>query len=70
VVAPAFIAETQFFQGQLSDDRRKRLLEATMTHREGRLEDIAGTILFLASPAARHVTAQVLHVNGGALTTR
>jgi 3-oxoacyl-[acyl-carrier protein] reductase len=70
VVAPGFIAETEFFQGQLSDDRRKRLLEATMTHREGEVEDIAGTIFFLASPAARHITAQVLHVNGGALTSR
>jgi 3-oxoacyl-[acyl-carrier protein] reductase len=70
VVAPGFIAETEFFQGQLSDDRRKRLLVATMTHREGEVEDIAGTIFFLASPAARHITAQVLHVNGGALITR
>jgi 3-oxoacyl-[acyl-carrier protein] reductase len=70
VVAPGFIAETEFFQGQLSDDRRKRLLEATMTHREGEVEDIAGTIFFLASSAARHITGQVLHVNGGALTSR
>jgi 3-oxoacyl-[acyl-carrier protein] reductase len=70
VVAPGFVAETEFFQGQLSDDRRKRLLEATMTHREGEVEDIAGTIFFLASSAARHITGQVLHVNGGALTSR
>jgi 3-oxoacyl-[acyl-carrier protein] reductase len=26
--------------------------------------------VFPASPAARHITAQVLHVNGGALITR
>jgi 3-oxoacyl-[acyl-carrier protein] reductase len=70
VVAPGFIAETEFFQGRLSDDRRKRLLEATMTHREGQVGDIAGTIFFLASPAARHLTGQVLQVNGGALTSR
>jgi 3-oxoacyl-[acyl-carrier protein] reductase len=70
VVAPGFIAETEFFQGHLSEGRRKRLLEATMTHREGEVDDIAGTIFFLASPAARHITAQVLHVNGGALITR
>ena len=37
-----------------------------MTHREGR----AGTVFFLARPATRHITAQVLHVNGGALTSR
>jgi 3-oxoacyl-[acyl-carrier protein] reductase len=41
-----------------------------MTKREGQVADIAGPIHFLASPAARHITGQVLHVNGGALTTR
>jgi 3-oxoacyl-[acyl-carrier protein] reductase len=46
------------------------LLQATLTKREGQVGDIAGTIHFLASPAARHLTGQVLHVNGGALTTR
>lgn len=70
VVAPGFTAETEFFQGRLTDERRKRLLEATMTKREGEVSDIAEAIHFLASPAARHITAQVLHVNGGAVTTR
>jgi NAD(P)-dependent dehydrogenase (short-subunit alcohol dehydrogenase family) len=27
-------------------------------------------VLFLASPAARHITGQVIAVNGGARTTR
>ncbi len=70
VVAPGFTAETEFFQGKLTDTRRKRLLEATMTNREGQVSDIADAIHFLTSPAARHITAQTLHVNGGALTTR
>ena len=70
VVAPGFTADTEFFHGRMTDDRRNRLLEATMTNREGQVTDIAGTIHFLASPAARHLTAQVLHVNGGALTSR
>ncbi|QNE17260.1 SDR family oxidoreductase [Kribbella qitaiheensis] len=70
VVAPGFTAETEFFQGQLPDSRRQTLLQATLTKREGRVADIAETIYFLASPAAHHLTAQVLHVNGGALTTR
>jgi 3-oxoacyl-[acyl-carrier protein] reductase len=46
------------------------LLKATMTKREGEVGDIAAAIHFLASPAARHITAQVLHVNGGALSSR
>lgn len=70
VVAPGFTADTEFFQGQLSDERRAQLLEATMTKREGTVTDIVETIHFLASPGARHLTGQVLHVNGGALTSR
>jgi 3-oxoacyl-[acyl-carrier protein] reductase len=70
VVAPGFTAETEFFQGRLTGERRETLLQATLTKREGEVDDIAGTIHFLASPAGRHVTGQVLHVNGGALVTR
>jgi 3-oxoacyl-[acyl-carrier protein] reductase len=70
VVAPGFTADTEFFQGRLTGERRERLLQATFTKREGQADDIAGTIHFLASPAARHLTGQVLHVNGGALITR
>ncbi|MEU4194408.1 SDR family oxidoreductase [Kribbella sp. NPDC026611] len=70
VVAPGFTAETEFFQGRLTDQRRQTLLEQTLTKREGQAADIADTIHFLASPAARHLTAQVLHVNGGAYRTR
>jgi len=70
VVAPGFTAETEYFQGLLSDSRRETLLQATLTKREGVPIDIAETVWFLASPGARHLTAQVLHVNGGALATR
>jgi 3-oxoacyl-[acyl-carrier protein] reductase len=70
VVAPGFTADTEFFRGHLTGERRQTLLQATLTKREGQVGDIAGTIHFLASPAARHITGQVLHVNGGALITR
>jgi 3-oxoacyl-[acyl-carrier protein] reductase len=70
VVAPGFTADTEFFQGQLTGGRRTRLLEATMTKREGTVTDIVETIHFLASAGGRHLTGQVLHVNGGALTSR
>jgi 3-oxoacyl-[acyl-carrier protein] reductase len=30
-------------------------------------EDIAGPVVFLASPLARHVTGEILNVNGGSV---
>ncbi|MFD4632497.1 SDR family NAD(P)-dependent oxidoreductase [Streptomyces sp. NPDC058284] len=70
VVAPGYIADTEFFRGRLPDERREQLVAATATGRAGTPADIAETIAFLASPGARHITGQVLHVNGGAYTTR
>ncbi|WP_433002227.1 SDR family NAD(P)-dependent oxidoreductase [Kribbella sp. CA-294648] len=70
VVAPGFTADTEFFGDRLTSERRQKLLEATMTKREGEVPDVVAAIHFLASPGARHITGQVLHVNGGALTTR
>ncbi|WJV50402.1 SDR family NAD(P)-dependent oxidoreductase [Streptomyces flavofungini] len=70
VVSPGYIADTEFFRDKLSDERREQLVAATATGRAGVPADIAGTVAFLASPAARHITGQVLHVNGGARATR
>ncbi|GAB2600255.1 SDR family NAD(P)-dependent oxidoreductase [Kribbella endophytica] len=70
VVAPGYTAETEFFQDRMTDERRERLVGSTMTGRAGTPYDVAALIHFLASPGARHLTGQVLHVNGGALTTR
>ncbi len=70
LVSPGYIAETEFFQGQLSDRRRDALIAATHNGRAGHPRDIAETTFFLASEGARHITGQTLHVNGGAFTTR
>jgi NAD(P)-dependent dehydrogenase (short-subunit alcohol dehydrogenase family) len=66
VVAPGLIGDTEFFHGQLSDGRREWLVGNTMNKRPGTPEDVAAVVTFLASPAAGHVTGQVVHVNGGA----
>lgn len=70
VIAPGFIDETEFFRGRLPDQRRQALRDATIVKRVGHVDDIAGVVLFLASPAARYITGQTIHVNGGAWMTR
>ena len=70
VISPGYIAGTGFFRGRLTEERRTRLIGATHDGRAGEPEDIAETAYFLASAGARHITGQILHVNGGAHTTR
>lgn len=66
VVAPGFVADTEFFRDQLSDERLGTLIGQTLNRRAGAPEDVADTVHWLASPAAHHVTAQIVQVNGGA----
>lgn len=70
VVSPGYIADTEFFRDKLSGQRTSELIAATATGRAGTPQDIAATVEFLASPGARHLTGQVLAVNGGAWATR
>ncbi|MGW2561276.1 SDR family NAD(P)-dependent oxidoreductase [Streptomyces sp. NPDC001514] len=66
LVAPGLVEETGFFGGELPDERRKALIAETSTGRAGHPGDVAQTLRWLASPAAGHITAQVIQVNGGA----
>ncbi len=70
VISPGYIAETDFFRGRLTEERKATLIGATHNGRAGQPGDIAETAYFLASDGARHITGQILHVNGGAHTTR
>jgi 3-oxoacyl-[acyl-carrier protein] reductase len=62
-IAPGFI-ETDM-TAVLNADIRTELLKRIPLGSFGQAEDIAGTALFLASPAARYITGQVLTVDGG-----
>jgi 3-oxoacyl-[acyl-carrier protein] reductase len=66
VIAPGFTDDTEFFRGRMTDERRTALRAQTANGRGGSPSDIAATVLFLASPGASHITAQTIHVNGGA----
>ena len=70
VVSPGYIAGTDFFQGAMTEARHKLLVGETHDKRAGTPQDVAELVFFLASPAARHITGQTLHINGGAFTTR
>ena len=70
VISAGYIAGTNFFRDRLTSQRRETLVAATHDKRPGKPDDIAETAHFLASPGARHITGQTIHVNGGAFTTR
>ena len=62
-VAPGFI-DTAMSQA-IPPKEREMLIRVIPMERLGTAEDIAGAVLFLASPAADYITGQVLNVNGG-----
>jgi 3-oxoacyl-[acyl-carrier protein] reductase len=46
---------------------RDRIAASIPLRRVACPEDIAGPIVFLCSPLARHVTGEILNVNGGSV---
>jgi NAD(P)-dependent dehydrogenase (short-subunit alcohol dehydrogenase family) len=64
-IAPGWI-ETPMTAG-LPEALRQRARDETVLGRLGSPDDVAGAVLFLCSDLARHVTGQVLRVDGGQL---
>ena len=42
-----------------------KFLDTIPLRRMAEVEDVAGSILFLIGPAARFITGQTIHINGG-----
>ena len=66
VVAPGLILTDM--TARLPREVLDRAVEETAIGHLGKPEDVAGAVLYLTSALARHVTGQVLRVDGGQLT--
>lgn len=65
LVAPGFIATRMTDRARQDEGYETRLLKAVPMRRWGAPSEIAGPILFLASPAASYITGQSLAIDGG-----
>ena len=63
IVTPGFI-ETDMTSA-LNDEQRKAILEQVPLGAIGSADDVAGAVVFLASPVAGHINGANLTVDGG-----
>ena len=62
-VAPGYIRTAM--TDKLTDEQRRRMQDLIPLGELGAPEDVADAVAFLASPAARYITGQVLNICGG-----
>ena len=65
-VAPGWV-DTEMSAGALTPGNRQKIERTIPLGRIATAEDVAGPILFLCSPLARHITGEVINVNGGSV---
>jgi 3-oxoacyl-[acyl-carrier protein] reductase len=65
-VAPGWI-DTEMAAAAYAAGGREKIKEAILLGRIASADDIAGPIIFLCSPYARHITGEVVNVNGGSV---
>jgi 3-oxoacyl-[acyl-carrier protein] reductase len=65
-VAPGWV-DTEMSSPAYTPDNRERIRATIPLQRIAAAEDIAGPILFLCSDLSRHITGEVLNVNGGSV---
>jgi 3-oxoacyl-[acyl-carrier protein] reductase len=65
-VAPGWV-DTEMCADPFADGGRQRIAGAIPVGRIASTDDIAAPIVFLCTPAARHITGEILNVNGGSV---
>lgn len=65
-VAPGWV-DTDMCAVPFADGGKEAITAGIPIGRVATAEDIAGPIVFLASPLARHITGEILNVNGGSV---
>jgi len=65
-VAPGWV-DTEMCDIPYADGGRDRIARNIPIGRVASPEDIAGPIVFLCSAQARHITGEILNVNGGSV---
>jgi 3-oxoacyl-[acyl-carrier protein] reductase len=65
-VAPGWV-DTEMSGAAFANGGKERIAKTIPLQRVPPAEDIAGPILFLCSPLARHITGEILNVNGGSV---
>jgi 3-oxoacyl-[acyl-carrier protein] reductase len=65
-VAPGWI-DTEMVAGAMAKEGRDRIEAGIPLGRVASADDVAGPIVFLCSDLARHVTGEILNVNGGSV---
>ncbi len=70
VIAPGYVADSEFFTGRMTPEGHQRRIDATLVKRAGEPSDIAEAVRWLVGPGGGFVTGQIINVNGGSVLGR
>ncbi len=65
-VAPGWV-DTDLSASVLRSEGREKAMAGIPLRRVATAEDVAGPIVFLCTPMARHITGEIMNVNGGSV---
>ena len=65
-MAPGWV-DTDMSHSALIGGEKDKTLRTILLGRAGKAEEIAGSVLFLASDLSTYITGEILNVNGGSV---